>query len=508
MSDQVELRIASGTLVLSASQLVALLLGVAFSVVIARLLGPEDYGLVGVSLMYPTMIVSILDLGMGNVLIKFTSVSNPRRDLYAWSSIGLRSVLGFIGFTLTYALADVFAQLLARPYIADYIRVLSVYVLALSVLNTLGQIFIGLGRFRIAGSINIAQYVAKGVVAVYLVLLGWGVFGVAVSYSFAYALLCALYFALFLKTSRKPAFSKTALLDIISLAFPLYLASLAGLVVGPIVGTVLAQHASNYDIGNYNVGSTTLSPINVLMYSITASVLSLLPVIEDKAELRNRVAVLVVYSSLILTFLIGGYTAVLSPLVRILYGSGYRDAATYALLLAIGHIVNAVLTGGVLGGYFIVTGFTKWNSIAGVIGALSTLVSALVLIPLFKASGAALSYTIGLAASATVMYIVARKEFSINVSLVSLTKAIIPVIAGIVASQAVLRYFKSSVLLDFVTSGTVYTVVYLAILPLLVDKSTIENIVEFSSKLAYIGFVIRSLGYLYLRLLGLLSKLL
>ncbi|MEM4369351.1 MAG: oligosaccharide flippase family protein, partial [Desulfurococcaceae archaeon] len=63
MSDQVELRIASGTLVLSASQLVALLLGVAFSVVIARLLGPEDYGLVGVSLMYPTMIVSILDLG-------------------------------------------------------------------------------------------------------------------------------------------------------------------------------------------------------------------------------------------------------------------------------------------------------------------------------------------------------------------------------------------------------------------------------------------------------------
>ncbi|MEM4913130.1 MAG: oligosaccharide flippase family protein, partial [Desulfurococcaceae archaeon] len=207
MSDQVELRIASGTLVLSASQLVALLLGVAFSVVIARLLGPEDYGLVGVSLMYPTMIVSILDLGMGNVLIKFTSVSNPRRDLYAWSSIGLRSVLGFIGFTLTYALADVFAQLLARPYIADYIRVLSVYVLALSVLNTLGQIFIGLGRFRIAGSINIAQYVAKGVVAVYLVLLGWGVFGVAVSYSFAYALLCALYFALFLKTSRKPAFS-------------------------------------------------------------------------------------------------------------------------------------------------------------------------------------------------------------------------------------------------------------------------------------------------------------
>ncbi|MEM1696206.1 MAG: polysaccharide biosynthesis C-terminal domain-containing protein, partial [Desulfurococcaceae archaeon] len=227
----------------------------------------------------------------------------------------------------------------------------------------------------------------------------------------------------------------------------------------------------------------------------------------DKVELRNRVAVLVVYSSLILTFLIGGYTAVLSPLVRILYGSGFRDAATYALLLAIGHIANAVLTGGVLSGYFIVTGYTKWNSIAGVIGALTTLVSALVLIPLFKASGAALSYTIGLTASAALMYIVAKKEFSINVSLVSLTKAIIPVIAGMIASQAVLRYFKSSVLLDFVTSGTVYTVVYLAILPLLVDKSTIENIVEFSSKLAYIGFVIRNLGYLYLRLLGFLSKL-
>jgi O-antigen/teichoic acid export membrane protein len=503
----IEVRMASGTLALSASQVIAYLLGVVFSVITARLLGPESYGLIGVSLTYPTLVASLLDLGLGSIIARYASIPGEGRRVYVWTGAVVKLGLSAAGSLVVYVCADLFANVLARPYLAGCIRSLSLYVLSVALLGCASSALTGLGMYRAAGFITVAQYLLRGPLAIALILAGFGVYGAVVSYSVAYALLGLAYFMLFVKLFRKPTFSGGSLKEMMSLALPIYLASIVGLVVGPTVSTVLARYASNYDISNYNVGVAALTPVNAVASSISTAALTSLPIlINNGAELKRKTAQVSIYSSYILTAVVLGYLSVLRPLVNLLYGPEYMDAPTYGLAYALGTALGAALTGGVLGSFFVVVGSTKWNGIIGVIGSVSAIISALLLVPACGALGAALAYAAGGAASSVATYVIARKVFSLNIALRDSLKAAAPALSGCAAAFIASSAVRAGPLIELLLAGAVYVVAYLATLPLSASRGTIENIVELAGKLAYVGKVLRAFGEAYLKLVASLSK--
>lgn len=503
MASEAEVKLALGTLVLSASQMLALLIGLAFSVIIARLLGPENYGLVGVSLTYPMLLASLLDLGTSSILVKYAALPRQDRSAYVWSVASFRFFLGLVGFAANYVLADYFAMLLARPYIADYIRILSVYIFALIALDTVRLAFTGLARYTIAGSITIFQYVIRGLIAVYLILQGYGVKGAVLSYSLTYALMCVAYLVAFMHAFGKPAFSLYLLREALAMALPLYASSLAGILIGPYVSTLLARHVSNFDIGNYNVGSLATAPISALIASISTAALTALSPIEQGNELTSRTQRIVAYSSLVASFLVAGYAAVLPPLVYIMYSRSYRDAPLYALVLLVGHFVNAFTTGGVLGSFFVIAGQTKWNLVAGLAGAITIIASSTILIPVSGALGAALAYACGSAVSAITTYAIARKVFLLDIPIRKVLRGVAPAILGfaiaILAARTVL--VNISLPIQLLLLGVIYLLAHLSTLPVFVSKSALRDAVAFASKLPYIGVLIKPFGELYLKLL-------
>jgi len=503
VNDDVEVRMASGTLTLSASQILAYLLGVVFSIVIARLLGPESYGLIAISLTYPTLITSLLDLGLGSIITRYAAIPNNERGVYVWTGVLVKLGLSVVGSLVIYFCADFFAAILVRPYIASYIRSLSLYVMSMALLGSASSAFTGLGMYRVAGSITVAQYLLRGPLAVALILTGFGVYGAVVSYSIAYVVLGIFYFTLFVKLFRKPTFSGSSLKRMLSLAMPIYLASLVGLVVGPTVSTVLARYASNYDISNYNVGVAALTPINAITTSISTVALTSLPIlINNNNELKRKTAQVTTYSSYILTATVLGYLTVLRPLIHLLYGPEYADAPTYGLAYAVGTAFGAALTGGVLGSFFVVVGSTKWNGIVGVIGSVTAISSALVLVPVLGALGAALAYAAGGIASSIATRVIARRVYSLGVSIGDTLKAAAPAVAGCAVAFLATYTVRANPLLELLLAGTVYVGAYLVTLPLSADRSTIENMVELLGKLTYVGKVLKSIGEAYLKLVS------
>lgn len=501
VSNDVEVRIASGTLALSASQIIAYLLGVVFSIVIARLLGPESYGLIAISLTYPTLITSLLDLGLGGIIAKYAATPNKERSIYVWTGVLVKLGLSAVGSLVVYFYADFFAAILARPYIANCIRSLSLYVMSMALLSSASSAFTGLGMYRVAGSITIAQYLLRGPLAIALILAGFGVYGAVLSYSIAYVLLGTTYFMLFAKIFRKPTFSGSSLKKMLSLAMPIYLASLVGLVVGPTISTILARYASNYDISNYNVGIAALTPVNAIASSLSTAALTSLPIlISNNTELRRRTAQATTYASYILTATVLGYLAVLRPLINLLYGPEYIDAPTYGLVYALGTAFGAVLTGGILGSFFVVVESTKWNGIIGVVGSVTTISTALVLVPILRALGAALAYAAGGIVSSVATYVIARRIFLLDIPLGNRLKAVAPALAGLVAAFLVTYVIGTSPLLELFLAGVIYLGLYLVILPLSADRGTIENIVDFVGKLTYVGKILKAIGETYLKL--------
>lgn len=507
MPADIEYKLASGATVLGLSQITALLLGVAFSVLIARMIGPENYGIVGISLTLPTLLVNLLELGTGSVLIKYAASTGSARRVYVWSTLIVRLVLGLAGSALTYLFADVFANLMARPFIADYIRMLSWYVLGFSILSALGPAFTGIRKYVISGLMNILQYVLRGFLAVTLVMASYGTFGVIASYSITYSVLGVAYLILLAKFLGTPVFSIKALHEVLKLSFPLFMSSIAGLIVTPVVNSLLAHNTTDFDVGNYGVGSVSLAPIGVVLSSVSAATLSVLPVVENVEEVKRRTSALSSYGSAVLLFLIGGYISVLAPTIYILYGPSYRDSPLYATIISLGHLASAALASNVLNSYLIIVGATRWNSIAGIVGSVTTIALSLVLIPSLKACGAAISVATGLASSSAVIYIVARRCFRVEVSMKTVLRVSAPSLAGIICSRALLYGFKccprfTSALFALLIGGTMYILAYLTLLPLFLGRTAIKKIVEFSCGLKFLGKPICLFGKLYLKILG------
>lgn len=507
MSADIEYKLASGAAFLSVSQIVALLLGVAFSVLIARLIGPENYGIVGISLTFPTLLVNLLELGTSNVLIKYAASSSQLRKTYVWSTIIARLALGVLGSITTYIFADSFANVIARPHIAGYIRVLSLYVFAFTLVTALSSVFTGFRRYAVSGSMIILQYALRGLLAVILIITGYGVFGVVSSYSIAYTLLGLTYLLLLFKSLGKPIFSLKALHDVLKLSFPLFIASVAGMFVSPVTNALLAHNASDFDIGNYSVGAVSLTPVSVTLSSVSAATISVLSMVENTEELRKRASAVSIYGSAVLLFLVGGYVSVLEPIIRILYGLGYLDSPYYAIIISIGHLVSATLAGSVLSSYLIIIGATRWNSLSGIVGSITTIALSAVLIPALKARGAAISAAMGLASSSILTYIIVRRRFHVEIPLKTVLRILMPPLAGLLCSRLALLHLEhysgvEGAIIRLFTAGSVYTLVYLTSLPLFLDKNIIGKIIEFSCKLRFFGRLICALGKPYLRILS------
>ncbi|MGC8982739.1 MAG: oligosaccharide flippase family protein [Desulfurococcaceae archaeon] len=496
MEVDVEHRMAAGTIALTASGLLASLLGLIFSIVIARLLGPEGYGLVGLAFTYPSLLISLLDMGLGGIVAKYAASRSGYNRIHVWTGILAKAVLGALGAIITYFCADYFAQLLARPYVASYIKILSPYVFASSLLGAFSMALSGLGRYWLSGSTSIMYYALKGPLAVGLILLGYGVLGVVVSHTISYVALSIVYTLIILMTLGKPAFSKRALSEVLVQALPLHVASLSGLFVGPVISTLLARHASNYEIGNFNVAGASLTPVNIAISAISVAALTTMPLINGN-DLESKTSQILVYSLAISSAVIAGYAAVLAPLILVFYGSSYAKAPAYALVQLAGLVANALFTGFVLGSFFVVMGNTKWNAVVGVIYATSTVASALVLVPLYGPLGAAASYAVGQLFSGLAACVVAMRLYRLRVDLASSVRFLAPAALAFALSYLASRSLSTRPFVSLFISGTTYLASYMLVLPLIAGKKRTENLVMIIEKLPYIGHLLKPLSNSY-----------
>jgi PST family polysaccharide transporter len=154
-----------------AARLLGQLLQLAATVVLARLLSPKEYGLLGMVLVFTGFANAVADVGLGASIVQRSTVSDRHLNSVFWLNAVTSMVL-----TAVFALA---APLIARFYQEPQLRMLTV-VLALNFfLSSLNIVQVALLdkalNFRTKFWIESASSVASGVVALVLALNGAGV---------------------------------------------------------------------------------------------------------------------------------------------------------------------------------------------------------------------------------------------------------------------------------------------------------------------------------------------
>jgi PST family polysaccharide transporter len=160
------------------AQMGAQLVALVVSVILTRLLSPQDFGLLGMVLVFTNFASVFADMGFGVALVQKLDVTQHHKNAVFWISI-------VIGAVLTLIMAA------AAPYIASFYNVPEVQPLAVAIsliffINAFATVKVALLQkamdFRKIAAAQLTSTVISGFVALYLAFSGFGVWSLVAMY--------------------------------------------------------------------------------------------------------------------------------------------------------------------------------------------------------------------------------------------------------------------------------------------------------------------------------------
>lgn len=321
------------------------------SIIIARLLGPEGYGIYSISFAAPALIISLIGLGLDSAAIRFPAKYIAEGHVssvphFIRTIVFFRFLIGLSASLLCLTLSDFMAAtLLNRPSVTPYIRLLSALVLFETLFSLIYGLFIGLNSASGASTVKVLMAAFKGAAAPILVILGFGVYGALFGHMLGYIIpslvgLLMLYMRYYRRLNFRPEGDRGPAEDshlraILRFSLPLYFSSLVALLFGNYQAILLARYASDSEVGCFRAAVNLSTIITVVVSPI---ITALFPTFSrlNSSGLKERIGdflnLSVKYSSLVIVPLSALLACISNYLVDVVYGSGYIQAGSYLAL--------------------------------------------------------------------------------------------------------------------------------------------------------------------------------
>lgn len=482
----VESRVIRGSFILSLGSIASLAIAAVGSVVIARILGPDNYGLIPVVMVAPNVLMVLSDLGLSTALTRYSSIPSGGRATYIVTGVLLKTLLGLAATVTLWLTAGYVASALGRPYAEHYIRISSLLILANAIVSASTSALIGLGGYLESATVQVALTILRVVVAVGLVMMGFGVLGAVLGHVVAWSLMAVVALALLLYSLGvlAPPSLRVAR-EMVRYSIPLHLPAIIGVPLGQFYYSILARVSSNWDLGNLGVAGNVMAPVNSIGGAILASLLSSLPLlIGDKAGLVKAVERAVVYTALVMPALAGGVIVVAEPLITMLYGPSYSLAPLYTSIMAL-TVMIAPLGSYVWSSYLASLGKTTDILKAQLLGAI---VGVPVYVALTLTAGVVgyLASNIIVSVITTLYMLKVAVGTGVNVNLGESLRMAAPTVIALTATIPVL-YTIEPAMLRWILAPVVYTATLALVTPVIVGFETLNEMTLTLRKAGFVG---------------------
>ena len=153
------------------SQLITQFFTWVISIILARILGPKAYGLIGMTAVFTGLAMLFSDLGLGAAIVQRKKLEERHLDSAFWINL----VAGIAMTGLMAAVAPLIASFYNEPRLTALTIAIS-FQFVLGALNVVQQAILRREmRFRTLGTIQIATTVAAGIIGLIMALAGMGV---------------------------------------------------------------------------------------------------------------------------------------------------------------------------------------------------------------------------------------------------------------------------------------------------------------------------------------------
>lgn len=381
------------------------------ALLLARLLGPQDYGLYVLSLTAAGLFTGISLVGLDDALVRYAAILSGRND-----RAGLRGALQislgvplaaalFVGATLFLTASPVAEGLFEEPRLASLLRLFAVVVPFLTVSNVLAGTARGLRRMDYAAfAENIIQSVVRIVLLAGLALIdGLSLFAAGIVFGVS-DIVATITLIILLK--REPPLAQPPdekvrrdFKPLLRFALPLWLSGLLRQFRRNIEILMLGALSGVSSAGVYAIVSRINLVGHVSLLSILVAVRPILAQLHDCGDRDGLSHLYRTATRWALTLNIPFFLIVLLHANEILgmFGDSFAVGTTSLIVVAVAELVNAGT--GICGPMIDMTGHTRVKLANSVLWTILTIGAGALFIPRWGVVGAAVASLIGIAAT-------------------------------------------------------------------------------------------------------------
>lgn len=300
--------------------------GVAFLLMIfmARLLGPKEYGLIGLTTVFVAIASTFIDSGFANALIRKKDCTN---DDYSTTFI-FNLCISILCYIILFINAPYVAVFYNEPVLCPILRVLGLMLITQALCAVQSTILIKNIDFKKSAKITVSKNLISGLIGILFAYLGFGVWALVIQ-----SLTASLLYSIMLWSTTgwypNMHFSKKSFKELFGYGSKLLISSLINTTYGQIYPIVIGKIFSPTTLGNYtranhwgNLGSKNLTGI---LQGVTFPVLA--KVQDDDNRLESIYRRMIKTSCFIIFPIMIGMSAVAYPLTLVVIGKKWEFSA-------------------------------------------------------------------------------------------------------------------------------------------------------------------------------------
>ena len=308
--------------------------GVTFIVglVLARLLSPDEYGLIGICLIFTTVLNGIVDSGFSNALIRKKEVTDEDYNTMFITNMAISIIL----YVLLFVSASLVSDFFHRVELTTLVRVtgLILFLNALSITQV--TILTKNIDFKTKTKASLVSAIISGVIGIAMAFMGYGVWSL-VAQQLSKQLLYTLCLWVLNKWCPKFTFYKESFKYMWGFGWKLLASGILNNVWNQLYQVVIGRCYTSSTLGHYTraneCASIFSSNLTTIIQRVTFPVLSELQ--DDKKKLLASYRKLIKVSMFVTVICMFALGAMAEPMIYSLIGPQWHQAATFLPFICI-----------------------------------------------------------------------------------------------------------------------------------------------------------------------------
>lgn len=301
-----------------------------FSIILARLLLPEDYGTVAIVLIAIAIIQVFVDSGFSNALIRKPDRTEADLSTAFYFNIGV----GFVCYAIMFLIAPLIAAFFNQPILTPLLRVCTISVIFNSLCIVQQSLFTIRIDFRTQAVVSLVAVTISGVIGIYLAYRGFGVWALVAQNVTAGFMRMALFWIVG-KWRPRERWNQGSFRYLFGFGSKLLASSLINTTYANIYPIVIGKIFPAAELGNYSRahGYADLPSANVtrVIQRVTFPVLSEMQ--NDAGRLAQNYRRLLRMSAFVVFPLMAGLAAVAKPLINWMLTERWDGCVVYLQIL-------------------------------------------------------------------------------------------------------------------------------------------------------------------------------